>query len=331
MHCVIIGFSVDGYMQNKNDKSIYLSENNIQFTNNINPFLLDGPNVFIESRKKSLCGVPVIVKGSSPVDGQNLLLSEDEYLELIKKEPDSKKFVFKFLGAKEFLHGIHRYCLWLVGANPSEIQKLPLIKERIKKVRDFRLNSTKAATRKFAETPMVFMENRQPATNYILLPRHTSQNRKYIPMDFLPPNVICGDANIAMPTATLYHFGVLESNVHMAWMRAICGRIKSDYRYSNDIVYNNFPWPTPTDAQKAKIEKTAQGILDARAKYPDSSLADLYDEVLMPPELRKAHQANDRAVMEVYGFWGKLNTESECVAQLMKMYQKLVDNIEKKK
>ena len=329
VHCVIIGFSVDGYMQNKNDKSIYLSENNIQFTNNINPFLLDGPNVFIESRKKSLCGVPVIVKGSSPVDGQNLLLSEDEYLELIKKEPDSKKFIFKFLGAKEFLHGIHRYCLWLVGANPSEIQKLPLIKERIKKVRDFRLNSTKAATRKFAETPMVFMENRQPATNYILLPRHTSQNRKYIPMDFLPPNVICGDANIAMPTATLYHFGVLESNVHMAWMRAICGRIKSDYRYSNDIVYNNFPWPTPTDAQKAKIEKTAQGILDARAKYPDSSLADLYDEVLMPPELRKAHQANDRAVMEAYGFWGKLNTESECVAQLMKMYQKLVDNIGK--
>ena len=329
VHCVIIGFSVDGYMQNKNDKSIYLSENNIQFTNNINPFLLDGPNVFIESRKKSLCGVPVIVKGSSPVDGQNLLLSEDEYLELIKKEPDSKKFVFKFLGAKEFLHGIHRYCLWLVGANPSEIQKLPLIKERIKKVRDFRLNSTKAATRKFAETPMVFMENRQPATNYILLPRHTSQNRKYIPMDFLPPNVICGDANIAMPTATLYHFGVLESNVHMAWMRAICGRIKSDYRYSNDIVYNNFPWPTPTDAQRAKIEKTAQGILDARAKYPDSSLADLYDEVLMPPELRKAHQANDRAVMEAYGFWGKLNTESECVAQLMKMYQKLVDNIGK--
>lgn len=329
VHCVIIGFSVDGYMQNKNDKSIYLSENNIQFTNNINPFLLDGPNVFIESRKKSLCGVPVIVKGSSPVDGQNLLLSEDEYLELIKKEPDSKKFVFKFLGAKEFLHGIHRYCLWLVGANPSEIQKLPLIKERIKKVRDFRLNSTKAATRKFAETPMVFMENRQPATNYILLPRHTSQNRKYIPMDFLPPNVICGDANIAMPTATLYHFGVLESNVHMAWMRAICGRIKSDYRYSNDIVYNNFPWPTPTDAQKAQIEKTAQGILDARAKYPDSSLADLYDEVLMPPELRKAHQANDRAVMEAYGFWGKLNTESECVAQLMKMYQKLVDNIGK--
>lgn len=329
VHCVIVGFSVDGYMQNKNDKSIYLSENNIQFTNNINPFLLDGPNVFIESRKKSLCGVPVIVKGSSPVDGQNLLLSEDEYLELIKKEPYSKKFVLKFLGAKEFLHGIHRYCLWLVGANPSEIQKLPLIKERIKKVRDFRLNSTKAATRKFAETPMVFMENRQPATNYILLPRHTSQNRKYIPMDFLPPNVICGDANIAMPTATLYHFGVLESNVHMAWMRAICGRIKSDYRYSNDIVYNNFPWPTPTDAQKAKIEKTAQGILDARAKYPDSSLADLYDEVLMPPELRKAHQANDRAVMEAYGFWGKLNTESECVAQLMKMYQKLVDNIEK--
>lgn len=330
VHCVIIGFSVDGYMQNKNDKSIYLSENNIQFTNNINPFLLDGPNVFIESRKKSLCGVPVIVKGSSPVDGQNLLLSEDEYLELIKKEPDSKKFVFKFLGAKEFLHGIHRYCLWLVGANPSEIQKLPLIKERIKKVRDFRLNSTKAATRKFAETPMVFMENRQPATNYILLPRHTSQNRKYIPMDFLPPNVICGDANIAMPTATLYHFGVLESNVHMAWMRAICGRIKSDYRYSNDIVYNNFPWPTPTDAQRDKIEKTAQGILDARAKYPDSSLADLYDEVLMPPELRKAHQANDKAVMEAYGFWGKLNTESECVAQLMKLYQQLVENGAKK-
>ena len=167
-------------------------------------------------------------------------------------------------------------------------------------------------------------EQQHPLTEYILFPSHSSENRKYIPIGFVTPDIICGNANLLIPDATLYHFGVLTSNVHMAWVRAVCGRIKSDYRYSNDVVYNNFPWPTPTDEQKAKIEQTAQAILDARALYPDCSLADLYDEVAMPPELRKAHQANDKAVMQAYGFWGKINTESACVAELMRIYKKLI-------
>ena len=169
------------------------------------------------------------------------------------------------------------------------------------------------------------MEIRQPSTDYILVPSHSSENRKYIPIGFVSSEIIAGNANLVIPNAAIYEFGVLHSNVHMAWVRMVCGRIKSDYRYSNTIVYNNFPWCDPTPEQKAKIEQTAQAILDARAKYPDSSLADLYDETTMPPELRKAHQQNDKAVMQAYGFWGKLNTESECVAELMKMYQRLTE------
>ncbi len=178
-------------------------------------------------------------------------------------------------------------------------------------------------TRDMAEYPSLFTEDRQPSSNFIVIPKVSGQARRYVPMGFLPPDIICNNTIKFVPNATLYHFGVLESNVHMAWMRAICGRTKSDYQYSNSIVYNNFPWPEPTEEQKAKIEQTAQAILDARALYPDSSLADLYDELTMPPELRTAHQKNDRAVMEAYGFWGKLNTESECVAELMRMYQEL--------
>jgi hypothetical protein len=205
------------------------------------------------------------------------------------------------------------------------LSSLLLIKERIAKVRDFRLSSTKAATRKYAEMPTIFMERRQPNGNYIIVPRVSSENRRYIPMGFMNKDVICSDSNIMIPEITLYHFGVLESNVHMAWMRTVCGRLKSDYRYSNTIVYNNFPWPNPTEEQKAKIEQTAQAILDARALYPDSSLADLYDELTMPVELRKAHQDNDRAVMQAYGFNVKTMTESQCVAELFKLYQKLTN------
>lgn len=198
--------------------------------------------------------------------------------------------------------------------------------DRVEAVRQFRLNSTKAATQKSAESPTLFQEIRHPNSEYIIVPRHSSETRKYVPFGFVSPDIIVNDAVQIIPGANLYHFGTLMSNVHMAWMRAVCGRIKSDYRYSKDIVYNNFPWPTPTEAQKAKIEQTAQGILDARALYPDCSLADLYDEVTMPPELRKAHQQNDRAVMQAYGFDVKTTTESSCVAKLMKMYQELTMN-----
>lgn len=187
-----------------------------------------------------------------------------------------------------------------------------------------REQSNREATKKLAESPMLFGEIRQPESEYIIVPRHSSQNRKYVPMGFVSPDIICGDANLLIPNASLYHFGILASNIHNAWIHSVCGRIKSDFRYSVNIVYNNFPWPNPTDEQKAVIEKTAQAILDARALYSDCSLADLYDEVAMPPELRKAHQENDRAVMRAYGFNIKEMTESSCVAELMKMYQELI-------
>lgn len=309
----------------KRKKKIY-QDNSVLIVDSINPYLLAGDTVFIESRKKPICAVPQIIKGSSPVDGGNLLLSESERDELLSKNPDAEKFIRKFYGAKEYLHSIPRYCLWLEGILPEELNKMPYVKERVIAVKKFRSESTKEATRKYADYPLRFMEMRQPDSDYILIPRHSSENRRYIPMGFLSPDVICGDANIMMPNATLYHFGVLTSNVHMAWVRAVCGRIKSDYRYSNDIVYNNFPWCSPNEEQKQRIERTAQSILDARALYLDSSLSDLYDEISMPPELRKAHTQNDKAVMQAYGFSIKDTTEESCVAELMKMYQKLASS-----
>ena len=331
VHCVIIGFSHDTvYINNINyDKMIY-SEGGTLTANNINPYLIDAPDIFIESRKTTLNDIPMMVYGNKPTDGGNLFLSPEERDVLWEREPDIRPYIKQIYGASEYINNIKRYCLWLVGISPNIARKSNFIRERVQAVREFRLSSSKKQTKESANTPMLFQEIRQPDSKYIIVPCHSSQTRRYIPLGFVSQDIIVNNAVQIIPMATIYHFGILTSNVHMAWVRTVCGRIKSDYRYSKDIVYNNFPWPTPTEAQKAKIEKTAQGILDARAKYPDSSLADLYDEVLMPPELRKAHQANDRAVMEAYGFWGKLNTESECVAQLMKMYQKLVDNIEKK-
>ena len=319
VHCVIIGFDT---VTNSEKKKIY-QDNSVLIVDSINPYLLAGDTVFIESRKKPICAVPQIIKGSSPVDGGNLLLSEPECDELLLNNPSAGKFIRRFYGAKEYLHNMPRYCLWLEGILPEELNRMPYVKERVMAVKKFRSESTKEATRKYADYPLRFMEMRQPDSDYILIPRHSSENRRYIPMGFLSSDVICGDANIMMPNATLYHFGVLMSNVHMAWVRAVCGRIKSDYRYSNDIVYNNFPWCRPNEEQKQRIEQTAQSILDARALYLDSSLSDLYDEISMPPELRKAHTQNDKAVMQAYGFSIKDTTEESCVAELMRMYQKL--------
>ena len=227
--------------------------------------------------------------------------------------------------SKDFIERKPRWCFWLVGANPSELKKCPILIKRIEAVREFRLKSSKAATVQIAATPTLFGEMRPCESEYIAIPKVSSENRRYIPIDYLSSEVLAGDKLFQMPNASLYHFGVLTSNVHMAWMRAVCGRLEMRYRYSNAIVYNNFPWPTPTDEQRAKIEQTAQAILDARALYPDCSLADLYDEVTMPPELRKAHQANDKAVMLSYGFDIKTTTETTCVAELMKLYQKLTE------
>lgn len=321
VHCVIIGFSS---RKDEVKESVIYDNNRIIKAENINPYLIDAPTIFIESRKKPISSVPEMTKGSGPVDGGNLIIEKEDYEEFIRKEPESVIYIRRFVGAKEFLHNLPRYCLWLIGASPKELNNLHLVKERVLKTREFRLASSKEATRKYADLPSRFMEIRQPNSDYIIIPRVSSENRRYIPMGYMNKDVICSDSNILIPQISLYHFGVLESNVHMAWMRVVCGRLKSDYRYSNTIVYNNFPWPTPTEEQKAKIEKTAQAILDARALYLDSSLADLYDEAVMPVELRRAHQENDRAVMQAYGFPVKSTfTESQCVAELFKMYQEL--------
>ena len=318
VHCIIVGFSYQKI------KQCYIYDGNRRLAvSNINAYLIDAPDVFVISRQNPLCNIPDIGIGNKPIDGGFYLFNEEEKDEFIKNEPISSSYFHPFLGATEFLHQTPRYCLWLGECSPSKLHKMPHCLERIAAVREFRLSSSSAGTRKLADTPTRFHVENMPNTTYILVPRHSSENRRYIPMGFLTPDIFTSDAVQIIPEATLYHFGVLESNVHMAWMRAVCGRIKSDYRYSKDVVYNNFPWPNPTDEQRTKIEQTAQAILDARALYPDSSLADLYDELTMPVELRRAHQDNDRAVMAAYGFPIKTMTESQCVAELFKLYQQL--------
>ena len=316
VHCVIIGFS------NVNVPKVIYDNDKQKSAENINAYLIDAPDVYIDSRNKSLCDVPQMVYGNKPVDGGYLFLSPDERQEAIIKEPQIEKYIKRIYGSVEYINNKERYCLWLVNANPSEIRASSFIHNRVEQVKQFRLSSPKKATQDSAEYSTLFQEVRQPDKEYIIVPRVSSENRRYVPVGFMAPENIVNDSVQIIPDATLYHFGILESNVHMAWMRAVCGRLKSDYRYSKDVVYNNFPWPTPTEEQKAKIEQTAKAILDARALYPDSSLADLYDELTMPVELRRAHQDNDRAVMQAYGFPVKSTfTESLCVAELFKLYK----------
>lgn len=320
VHCVIVGFSE---AVNAAARIIY-DEGSVQKVENINAYLVEAPDIFIESNKLPLCDVPNMTTGNRPADGGHLIIEADEYDEFIKKEPAALKYIKKLTGAAEFINNKKRYCLWLVGVSPAELRKMPEVMKRIELCRNDRLNATDAGRRKLADTPMLFRETKNPKS-YIIVPATSSESRRYIPIGFLDDNTIPTNAAVIIPEADLFNFGILTSNVHMAWMRAVAGRLKSDYRYSKDIVYNNFPWPTPTPTQKERIEKTAQAILDARALYPESSLADLYDELTMPVELRKAHRANDKAVMEAYGFWGKLNSEAACVAELMKLYKALVE------
>ena len=327
VHCVIIGFAAF----DKEVKILYLDNRPLK-VDNINAYLLDAPNIIVESRNKPLCAVSKMVYGNKPADGGNLIIEADEYQDFVSHDPNSQKFIRPFLGAVEYLHGKKRYCIWLKNVSPSEIARSSLVVERVKKCKESRESSIAAGIRKFAETPALFVQITQPTgVNYIIVPRVSSERRRYVPMGFLDSGTIVSDAVQIVPEATLYEFGILTSNVHMAWMRAVCGRLKSDYRYSKDVVYNNFPWPKLNDQQKSKIEHTAQAILDARALYPESCMAELYDEVLMPPELRKAHQDNDKAVMQAYGFTKDhpaFSSESACVAELMKMYQQKVQELE---
>lgn len=320
VHCVVVGFSK---APNSKQKQIF-DGGSEKAVSNINGYLVEADSIVIESRNKPLCNTPEIAMGNQPIDDGNYIFTEEEMTEFIKIEPKSKSYFHLFYGAREFINRIPRYCLWLGECSPRELRSMPECMKRIENVRQFRLSSKRASTLKLADTPTRFQTENMPTTNYIVIPEVSSQNRRYVPMGFMTPDIMCSNLVLIIPNAELYHFGALTSNVHMAWMRTVCGRLKSDYRYSKNIVYNNFPWCNPTPEQKAKIEKTAQAILDARALYPDCSLADLYDETTMPPELRKAHQANDFAVMAAYGFDRKI-TESECVAKLMKRYQELVE------
>ena len=329
VHCIIVGFSKTN---NINSKKIF-DNGRIFNVKEINPYLVDADIVFVDSRKTPLCNVPHMYLGCDYKDGDYYIFTETEKNEFIRKEPKAAKFIRPYMTGRDFINRKPRYCLWFKNCKPEEIKGCPQILERIKKVKEFRENSDSPDTKRYADYPMRPARLRYYSEDWdcdaLALPRISSQMRRYVPMELMPKEIIGGASILMMPNADLYTFGVLISNVHMSWMRAVCGRMKSDYRYSSSVVYNNFPWPTPTEAQKAKIEKTAQAILDARALYPDSSLADLYDEVTMPPELRKAHQQNDKAVMEAYGFTKDTEAyknESACVAELMKMYQRLTEN-----
>ena len=316
VHCVIVGFS------NVNVPKVIYDNEKQKEVKNINPYLIDSPDIFIDSRNYPISDIPQMTTGNRPADGGHLIIEAEEYDNFIEREPTAKPYIKKLLGSAEFINRKDRYCLWLKGVSPMELRKMPLVMERISLCRQDRLASPDAGRQKLADTSHLFRETMNPDF-YVAVPKVSSERRRYVPIGFLTGDTIPTDLLFIIPNATLYHFGILTSNVHMAWMRAVCGRLKSDYRYSKDVVYNNFPWPNPTDEQKAKIEQTAQAILDARTLYPDSSLADLYDELTMPIELRKAHQDNDRAVMQAYGFDVKTMTESQCVAELFKMYQEL--------
>ena len=321
VHCVIIGFSC---ANNTREKIIFDNGQQIK-AGNINAYLIDAADEFIESRNKPICAVPEMTTGNRPADGGNLIIEADEYDDFIKREPAAKPFIKKLLGSAEFINNKKRWCLWLVNASPAQLRNMPLVMERIQKCKEDRLVSPDAGRRKLADKPALFRELNNPC-DYIAVPKVSSERRRYVPMGFLHADTIPTDLLFILPSATLYHFGVLESNVHMAWMRVVCGRLEMRYRYSKDVVYNNFPWPSslPTGEGRgeALIAQTAQAILDVRAKYPDSSLADLYDPATMPYDLLEAHRRNDRAVMQAYGFSTKM-TESECVARLFEMYARM--------
>ena len=320
VHCVVIGF-VRGNYDGK--KYIYDGEA-IKEVAEINPYLVAGSPLFIDKRDKPICDVPEMMYGSMPIDDGHLILDRENVDEILRESADNERFIRKYAGGAEIINNRERWCLWLKGFSPADLRKSKFISHRVQLTREFRAASNRPQTLKLADTPWLFGEIRQPDSNMLVVPKVSSERRRYIPIAFVSPDTIINGSALIVPDATLYDFGIIISNVHMAWMRAVCGRMKSDYQYSGSNVYNNFPWPTPTEEQRSKIELTAQAILDARAKSPESTLADLYDDTFMTPELRKAHQQNDRAVMQAYGFPVKSTfTESQCVAELFKRYQAL--------
>jgi hypothetical protein len=323
VHCVIVGFGL-GEIADKwlFDYDTPRSEPHAVKANSINAYLVDGPLVTIERRNSQLCPVPAMKFGNQPIDGGYLLLTPEEKIQLLAQEPGAEKWLRRFLGSVEFINGLDRWCLWLKNAAPDELRSLPVIRKRLDAVRQFRLASDRAVTRELAVTPSRFAFTSHTDEPYIIVPSVSSERRPFIPLGFMPANVIASNLCLIIPGATPYHFGLLSSTMHMAWVRAVCGRMKSDYQYSASIVYNNFPWPEPTEKQQAAIEAAAQGVLDARAHFPSATLADLYDPLTMPPELVKAHQTLDRSVDAAYGKTA-FKSEAERVAFLFERYQQL--------
>ncbi len=326
VNCVIIGF---GHGKAPADCIIYDKDKAIH-VKHINAYLVDAPDIFVESRQQPLFDVPEIGIGNKPIDDGNYLFKKDEMEDFIKKEQQSAKYFHAWYGADEFINSRPRYCLYLGNCTAGELRKMPECLKRVEAVKEYRLKSSSAGTRKLADTPTKFHVTNMPEGNYIVIPEISSEKRQYIPMGFMDDTVLCSNRLKLMPRATLYHFGILMSNVHMAWMRMTAGRLEMRYCYSINIVYNNFIWPSPTDKQKAKIEATAKAILDARDAEPDSSLADLYDERVMPVNLRNAHRANDEAVLAAYGF-PKDISEEEIVAKLMILYSQKIEEKEHEK
>lgn len=325
VHCVIIGFIVS---ETKTEKRIYSGTRYVLATN-INPYLLDAPTVIISNRSKPLCNVPSMCYGSMPIDNNNLILDKETVQKLLDEDPNNAQFIKEYVGGEELLKGKKRWCLWLQDVDPSLYMKSHLIMERIEKNRQYRLyGSDRPQTNKAADTPQLFGEIRQPKNGALVIPKVSSEDRRYIPISYVEPGIIINGSALMIPNATLYHFGVLSSNVHNAWMRTVAGRMKSDYQYSAGIVYNNFPWPTPTKEQQAKIEQAAKAILTMRKNHSTVTLANMYKEknFLLFSDLKTAHDNLNRVVMQAYGITKShpaYSSESACVAQLMKMYQAL--------
>ena len=319
VHCVIIGFSQGA----TGKKLIYYPDGHSEVAANINPYLVDGPDVLVTSQGSPLCDVPRMTAGNKPADGGNLILSQEERDAIVKDDPKADSYIKRYVGSRDFINNDEiRYCLWLRDVDPAVYRSNKEVMRRLQAVKEMRLASTAAPTRAYADMPYLFFSAPQTDSNYLAIPEVSSGARKYIPIGFQDSSIIASNKLLIVPDATLYHFGILTSIVHMAWVSVVGGRMKSDYSYSGSNSYNNFPWPTPNEEQRARIEQTAQGILDARAQHPANSYADMYDELTMPADIRKAHRANDAAVLEAYGF-PKDATESDIVARLFKMYQEL--------
>jgi hypothetical protein len=321
VHCVIIGFQYGKYLK---DKYLFDGDNKV-IASNINPYLVDAPNIIVKSRNKPISDLPEMHYGNKIIDDGNLIIENEEYKDFLIKEPQAEKYIKKFVGSKEFINNLERYILDLQDVTPSELKKCPEITKRVNAVRKFRLNSPAESIRKKADSPTLFGQITRSDTSYIIVPCVSSEKRKYVPIGFVNNNVVASNAVQIIPNATLYHFGLLTSNVHMAWMRAVCGRLKSDYRYGKDVVYNTFPCPQANEKQKVTISLMAQKVLEVREQFSDCTLAELYNPIYMPSDLLKAHQNLDREVCRAYGTIWK--TEMECVSDLMKLYQLKIEEL----